>query len=106
MAINMEIDRLKHRTFVKSNLQKRLKDYLMSCMKNAGYKKLEYPTITVSVHKNNPSVEILREDLLPDKYLQIIQVRSIDRRLLADDLKIGDVPGAHLITEKTHLRIR
>lgn len=49
--------------------------------------------------RNSTSVEVLDEEKIPDKY-KIPQKPKIDKNLLKEDLKIGDVDGAILNTSK------
>jgi len=48
-----------------------------------------------------------REDQLPARFIRIKQITEIDKTGMLTALKNGeDVPGARLVTERTHLRIR
>jgi len=106
-SIQAEIDRLERRKKSISNLETRLKDYVKLCMVKADKKKLEFPLFTAAVQANPPSVEITDETKIPAKYIKIKQVTEIDKKQILSDLKAGgDVSGATLVKDKTHLRIR
>lgn len=106
-AIDKEIDRLQHKKKMTENLNKRLQDYIRQSMQRAEISKIEYPTFTVSVVKNPPSVEVVSEEAVPNAYKTVKQVIQIDKRRIMDDLKAGQkVEGCSLIVDKTHLRIK
>lgn len=106
-AIDTEIARLMKRAQVQQNLKKRLKDYLKFCMENAGLRKLDLGTFTISIAKNPPSVEVENEAALPGKFIRIVQTQSVDKKLLLSALKSGEqVEGARLITDREHLSIK
>ena len=105
--IETEIARLQRKKKVAENLRTRLTAYIKGCMEQADVQKIESPTITLRIQKNPPSVEILAEDQLPAKFIRIKQITELDKIGMLTALKNNeDVPGARLITERTHLRIR
>lgn len=105
--IETEIARLQRKKKVAENLRTRLMAYIKGCMEQADVPKIESPTITLRIQKNPPSVEILAEDQLPAKFIRIKQITELDKTGMLTALKNGeDVPGARLVTERTHLRIR
>ena len=105
--IETEINRLQRKKKAAENLRTRLKAYIKGCMEQADVQKIESPTINLRIQKNTPSVDIIAEDQLPAKFIRITQVTEVDKAGMLTALKNGeDVPGARLITERTHLRIR
>jgi hypothetical protein len=105
--IETEIARLQRKKRVAENLRTRLLAYIKDCMEQADVQKIESPTITLRIQKNPPSVEILAEDQIPAKFTRIKQITEIDKTGMLAALKTGEeVPGARLVTEKTHLRIK
>ena len=105
--IETEINRLQRKKKAAENLRTRLKAYIKGCMEQADVQKIESPTINLRIQKNTPSVDILAEDQIPAKFIRITQVTELDKAGMLTALKNGeDVPGARLITERTHLRIR
>lgn len=106
-AIDKEIIRLQHKKKMTDNLNKRLQDYIRQSMQRADISKIEYPTFTVAVQKNPPSVEIISEEAVPNSYKTIKQIVTVDKRRILDDLKAGqNVSGCNLINNKTYLRIK
>ena len=107
-AIDKEIARLQAKKRVTENLQRRLKDYLMLCIERANKTKIELPTLTISIAKNPPSVEIIDEKAIPASFLTIVPEHFIpDKKLIAEALKKGHkVEGCKLITDKRNLRIK
>lgn len=105
--IETEIARLQRKKKVAENLRTRLLAYIKGCMEQADLQKIESPIITLRIQKNPPSVEVLAEDQLPARFIRIKQITEIDKSEMLTALKNGeDVPGARLVTERTHLRIR
>ncbi len=105
--IETEIARLQRKKKVAENLRTRLTAYIKACMEHADVQKIESPTVTLRIQKNPPSVEILAEDQLPARFIRIKQITELDKTGILTALKSGeDVPGARLVTERTHLRIR
>lgn len=106
-GIEKEIARLQKRLSVQNNLKERLEKYLKFCMENAGLDKVESEVVTISIDKNPPSVAIDNEEDLPARYIRIEQTKTIDKKSISRDLKDGKiVSGAHLVTDRTHIRIR
>lgn len=105
-AINAEIDRLINLKRLSGNLETRLMDYMKKNMEVADLKKIETPIGTFRIQKNPPSVEIVPE-AIPDDFMRVIpEKREPDKKKILDALQEGyDVPGAKLITDKTHLRV-
>ena len=105
--IETEIARLQRKKRIAENLRTRLTAYIKACMERADVQKIESPTITLRIQRNPASVEIVAEDKLPAKFIRIKQITELDKTGMLAALKNGeDVPGARLVTEKTHLRIR
>ncbi len=106
-TIDTELSRLQRKKQVAENLRKRLLGYVKQCMEVADVQKIESPTLTIRIQKNPPSTEIVAEDQIPARFVRIKQVTEIDKPGILSALKAGeDVPGARLISDRTHLRIR
>ena len=106
-TLDAEIKRLQKRKEVAKNLQGRLKAYVKLCMETMDTKKVELDTMTFSIQKNPPSVEIEAKNLIPRSYLHEEMVVKVDKKAIGDALKKGTpVLGARLITGKTSLRVR
>ncbi len=104
---NGEIERLKR---IDTALELRiewLKQYLMYNMETNKEEKLQFPMVTVAIHKNPPSVGIVDETLIPSSYTRIIQEIRINKAEILKDLKAGkQVAGAALVTDRKHLEIK
>lgn len=107
-TVDREIARLTVRKKAVQNLQRRLKEYTKMCMERAGKTKLDFGAVTVSVHRNPPSVEVRDEKAVPVRFITIIpEQHVIDKKALLEALKAGEkVEGAVLITDRAHLRVR
>lgn len=128
--IDTEIKRLQALKKQATNGQERLKHYVKVCMLAMGIRKVEQPTMTVSVATNPPKVIIDHEADIPS-YFKSVEVkmpldvwRKLEKKLsvkdaplvtqevivhksiIADTLKVDTpVPGAHL-EQGTSLRIK
>ncbi|WPZ17839.1 siphovirus Gp157 family protein [Geobacillus subterraneus] len=95
-VIRDEEKRLAERRQVIENKIERLKSYLQEQLEIAGIEKVKRPTITVSIRKNPPSVDVIDETLIPDDFL-IPQPAKVDKKAILERLKNGEhVPGAAL----------
>lgn len=123
LAIKNEIDRMKNKKRVAENLRERLKKYVRDCMIATGRKKIETPTLRVTVQKSNPSVEIENEEAVPARFKTVETVVKIDKKELLKEFKTLEaekkelekagisvedfqgIPGAKLIENNYHIRI-
>lgn len=106
-AIEAEIERLQKMKSTVSNLHDRLREYVHASMLRAEIQKIELPTMTISVQKNPPSLELVDVEAVPAKYVTIKTEKVIDRRSMLADLKAGEVMTcARLRTNKTHLKVK
>lgn len=102
-SIKFAEEKMCHRRKVIENRVASIKDYIKNCMESTGITKIELtdrPEFKLSIKKNPPSVEIVDQVIVPDKYLKypVPPPPSLDKKLIADDLKKGvEVPGARLI---------
>lgn len=68
-----------------------------NAMAEAGLKKIEAPTVTLSLRNVAPSVVIVSEAEIPDDYMREKVTKSVDKALVKQALQDGYfVPGAHL----------
>lgn len=107
-GLDSEIKRLERMKKTQENLIGRLKEYIKKNMEIADLKKIQTPIGTFTIQANPPSVEIVVEEMVPDQFkVTIPEHKEIDKKIIAEALKSGyDVPGAKLITDRTHLRIK
>jgi hypothetical protein len=109
-AIEAEVKRLQRIKKQGDNLRERLKAYIKLNMEIADKKKIETPIGTFSICKSPTSLEII-EDAVPDEYKTEIpahkELTSEDKKRIKDTIEEGyEVPGAKLVTDKTHLRMK
>ena len=106
-AIEREIARLEHLKAAVARKSNGLREYVHTSMIRADIDKIELPTMTISVQKNPPSLELVNADSVPAEYVTFKQEKVIDRRAMLADLKAGKViPCARLNTSKTHLKVK
>lgn len=103
-----EIKRLQRIKKQNENLHERLKAYIKLNMEVADLKKIETPIGTFTIAKNPASVEVVSEEMIPETFKDEIPAHmEINTKHIKEALDEGyDVPGAKLITNKTHLRIK
>lgn len=109
-ALNTEIKRLQKIKKTNENLYERLKAYVYQNMIVSDLKKLETPIGTFTIAKSPPSLEII-EDAVPNEYKTEIpahlELTTEGKKRIKDAIEEGyEVPGAKLITDRTHLRIK
>ncbi len=107
-AIDDEIARLQAMKRPKTNLRGRLKAYIKECMVDSGIQKKDFGIFSVRIQKNPPSVEVIDEALIPERFIVTIpESYKVDKKAVLDALKKGeDISGVQFITNKTHLRIK
>lgn len=104
-ALKEEETRLSNRRKSLENRSEWLKKYLDSSMKATGKTKFKGKLFSFSIQKNSPGVEILDEELIPERFY-IEQEPVLSRENLLKALKDGeDIPGAE-IKQTESLRIK
>ena len=104
-VIKIEEQRLAKRRKTLENKQKGMKLYLETQLKEMGVDKIQGTLMSVRLQKNPPSVNVLDENKIPEKYWKVVTTRSMDKKLILDDLKAKvEVEGAVIKQEKS-LRI-
>jgi hypothetical protein len=84
----------------------RITKYIKTNMLNAGIKKIELPEFVISVKDNPPKVDIVNEDILPEKYFRSKTTIAPDKTAIKKDMVNGkDVDGCSLI-KNTRLEIK
>ena len=102
-SLKAEEDRLKVRRQAKENAAKRMREYLMGCMKQANISKIDEPRAVISLRNNPESVEISNEnDFISwanedhDEYLRY-KAPEINKAAVKNALKSGaEIPFAAL----------
>ena len=81
---------------------------LKSCMELVGIREKDFILHKVWIQKNPPSVEIIDEALIPERFIITIpESYKVDKKAVLTELKAGkDIQGARLIDDKTNLRIK
>lgn len=102
--IKLEEQRLASRRRSMENKEARIKAYIEEQLKVAGIDKVKTTLFTVGFQNNPPSVELVCEELIPEKY--VIITKNFDKKAILADIKAGVlVPGAE-IKQTRSLRIR
>ena len=102
-SLKAEEDRLKARRQSKENAAKRMREYLMDCMKQANISKIDEPRAVISLRNNPESVEISDENEFiswaneeHDDYLRF-KAPEINKTAVKNALKSGaEIPFAAL----------
>ena len=102
-TLKTEEDKLKARRQAKENAAKRMREYLMGCMKQANISKIDEPRAIISLRNNPESVEISDEnDFISwanedhDEYLRY-KAPEINKTAVKNALKSGaEIPFAAL----------
>lgn len=104
-GFKVEEKRLSTQRKALENRVKNLKEYLDGAMKLTGKRKFKGELFSFNIQPNTPSVEVLEEKLIPEKYF-IKQDPVLDRKAVLSDFKNGeDIPGVE-IKQTESLRIR
>lgn len=105
-ALKEEEKRLSKRRKTLENKQNNIKSYLENQLKAMDIDKVKTPLFTISIQKNPPSVHILNEELIPDKYKKTQTTISIVKKDLLEDLKLGEIIDGAEIKQEKSLRIK
>jgi len=105
-ALKDEEKRLQAKRKALENKVVNIKEYLENQLKAMGLKKVQGNLFTVSIQKNPQSVNILNEDLIPEKFKEVVTTTKIDRRELLLALKEGQEIEGVEIKQTESLRIR
>lgn len=87
------------------NKMTRIKEYIKDSMEEARIFKIETPEMKLSVAKNPAKVEVIDEELVPDKYKNEKVTVVLDKKKLKAALNNGGVDGA-VLTQSTRLNIK
>jgi hypothetical protein len=104
VLVENEIKRLQERKTTLLNNAKSIKQYLQREMEKTGKTKIKGELFNIGIQKNQASVNVLNEHLIPKGFF-IPQPPKLDKKQLKEELKHGDIPGAELVQTKG-LRIR
>ena len=102
-GLKAEADRLAKRARYAANNADRLKDYMLTCLSDAGLPSVRAGVFTASVAQSPPALKLVEEDV-PANFKRL--VAEVDKAAVKAALERGEaVPGAALV-RGTHLRIR
>lgn len=83
-----------------------LKTYLESYMRSVDKPKFKGKLFTFSIQKNKPSVDISNIESIPIEYIEVEEVKKVDKKKILADIQEGkEVPGASVKVSES-LRIR
>ena len=96
-SIDKEIKRLQEMKKIGEKKQDSFKNYIKMCMEKMGVKKIETPNGNISLRKTPESVELIDEEIIPEKFKTIVQVEKISKTDIKKALQEGEQrPGATL----------
>lgn len=107
-AMKQEEERIKANRKALENKLERYKAYIENCMNKLETTKIETPRGTISIQKNPMSVEIVNEDIIPNKYKKQVVETKIDKEAIKRDFKNSGelIEGVKFITDKTSVRFK
>lgn len=103
-ALDKEEKRLAARKNSLRNRNKILKDNLENSMKAIGKTKFKTKLFSFNIAKNPPSLDIVDEESIPDKY--IVYTKSTAKKTMIEDLKQGVIIKGVKLKQTESLRIR
>lgn len=105
-TLRTEEKRLAKRRRTLDNNVKSLKGYLESQLQAMDIDKVEGDLFTVALQNNPPSVKFTDEDLIPEKYKEVVTSVKIPKRAILEAINAGEeVTGAEVVQTRS-LRIR
>jgi len=106
LAYKEEEKRLKTKRGYMENKVKWLKDYMLENLTIMDRNYVEGKIFKVRKQKNNPSLSVKNEKLIPKEYL-VPQEPKVDTKQILKDLKEGkEINGVEISPESYHIRIR
>lgn len=106
-ALDAEINRLTARKKHIVSAQDRLRDYLRFNMEATGITKITSPLFTITLAKGRAVAVVDNESAIPDEFVRVKTTVSPDKAAILAALKEGvEVPGAHIATSQTSIRIK
>ena len=81
----------------RDSLIESFKNYIKMCMEKMGVKKIETSNGNISLRKTPESVELIDEEIIPEKFKTTVQLEKISKTDIKKALQEGEeVPGATL----------
>jgi hypothetical protein len=105
-AIDNAIENMYQRSKRLKNKADKLREYLKFNMESCKLEKVSSPYFDINIRFNPPSIVIKNENIIPKEYWRENIVTSIDKLLIARELKSNkEIPGI-VIERRTRLEIR
>jgi hypothetical protein len=105
--IKAEEKRLAERRKAIENRVAHIRDYIQGQMEFASIDKIKTPTVTISLQKNPPAVQIEDETKIPAAFITIVPEQHIpDKKRIAEAMKNGEAVSGATLTQGKSLRIR
>lgn len=105
-SLKEEEERLRDRRRHCENRVKYLKEYVEQSLHYADIRKIKGKLFTFTIAKNPASVNIIDESYIPEEYIRVEVVKTVDKTKLKEALKNGErIDGAELI-QREGLRVR
>src|SRR5262252_10057272 len=102
-----EAKRLRERAEADERHAVRLRTYLMSHMALIGSERIDTARFTVAIRANPPSVEVLDQDQVPEKFRRVVTTVSIDKKAILEHYRTeGEVVDGVEIVRRQRLDIR
>ena len=107
-AMKEEEERIKANRKALENKLERYKTYIESCMNKLETTKIETARGNIVIQKNPMSVEIVNEEIIPNKYKKQVVETKVDKEAIKRDFKnTGElIEGVKFITDKTSVRFK
>ena len=107
-ALKNEEQRLKSVRQYLENKQEKFEEYVVKCMDKIEAKEIITDSGILKTRNNPLSVEIINEDLIPNKYKKQVIETKIDKNAIKDDFKAtGEmIDGIRYVTDKKSLNIK
>lgn len=107
-ALKNEEQRLKSVRQYLENKQEKFEEYVIKCMDKIEAKEIITDSGILRTRNNPLSVEIINEDLIPNKYKKQVIETKIDKNAIKDDFKTtGEmIDGIKYVTDKKSLNIK
>jgi len=99
-SIDNEIKRLQDLKKTYNGNIDRLKNYIEFNMKRGDIEKIETDLVTFALRKTPDKLIIDDETLIPEEYINIKEVKSVDKMAIKRTLKDKKVEGVHLESDK------
>lgn len=103
-AIDAEIKRLSDKKKAAANRKEKLREYLKQAMIKVDKQKIKSPLFSLNILKGREIVSVTNQDALDKKYIKVVE--SVNKTLLKNDLKSGEIDGAEIITGEPSLQIK